>query len=75
MDISQIRSIFTPPHCPWLFEVKDKRMNENDIYVFGDRLSHRIYLVWHCIDRPGHWQYVSNKGDFGFLPENLSKFR
>lgn len=48
-------------------------MNENDIFVFGDRLIHRVYLVWHLIDRPGHWRVISNKGDNFTLPEDIDK--
>ena len=48
-------------------------MNENDIFVFGDRLIHRVYLVWHMIERPGHWRVVSNKGDSFTLPEDIDK--
>ena len=62
MNEKEIKALFTPPRCPWLFEAKHKYMNEND-----------IFLVWHMIERPGHWRVVSNKGDNLTLPEDIGK--
>lgn len=73
MDYKELKTLFTPPRCPWLFEVRHQYINENDIYVFGDRLIHRVYLVWHMIERPGHWRVLSNKGDNLTLPEDIDK--
>lgn len=73
MDTKDIRNLFTPSGYPWLFEAKHKFLNENGIFVFGDRIIHRVYLVWHMIDRPGHWRVLSNKGDDFTLPEDIDK--
>ena len=66
---SEIRAIFNT-HCPWMFEVKHPRVNEKDIFIFCDINIHHVYLVWHCIDNPGHWRVVSNKGIDTTIPDH-----
>lgn len=71
MTSKDIKNLFLDNQYPWIVEIKDSKINNNNIFIFHDVNINKVYMVWHMIDQPGHWKVVSNKGDNLILPEQM----